>query len=624
MTTRGREQSGWEARASRAVTVSVDASGLSRRRVQVRIGLPASPGPLVLQYPRWIPGEHRPTGEVASLAGLRLSAGNQVLAWKRDPKNLYAFRCEVPAAAVVVEAAFDYLLPGRPEGEGLPLWMASGVAILNWNAVVLVPRGEDPDRILYAASIKLPAGWRIRSALEASQGAEHRFPPVPLSTLIDSPVVLARHLHTLALGKVDDRAHFLDFAAGSPEVLAVPPEPWTQFRELILEAGLLFRSRPYRTYRWLVTLGTATRSYGLEHRESSDNRFAREALTREAWRRNLLGQLSHEYVHSWNGKYRCPVGLLPADYQQARCGELLWAYEGLTQYLGFVLAVRSGLWSEPYFREILSLTAARVDIQAGRQWRSLADTALAAQTLYSASNEWQSRRRGADFYEEGFLIWLEVDLLIREQTGDGRSLDDFCKRFFGGIHRFPTVLPYRLEDLIGALAEILPMDWGQFFDQRLHSTGEGVVSDRLTAAGWRLVFSSRANGALMDREERLELHDWSFSIGVQVRRDGGIRDVIPGLAADRAGLSPGMNLIAVNGKRWSADRIREALAGTQDCGTPIELLVEQDEELQVFRLDYFEGERFPHLERVESRADRLWEILAPRSSHSLPLRSPGR
>jgi predicted metalloprotease with PDZ domain len=329
-------------------------------------------------------------------------------------------------------------------------------------------------------------------------------------------------------------------------------------------------------------------------------------------RATASGLMPHELVHSWNGKYRRPAGLATPDYQQPMQGGLLWVYEGLTQYLGFVLAGRSGLRTPRESAENLALVAAGLDNRPGRTWRPLIDTAVEAQCLYESSRLWESWRRRTDFYNEGLLIWLEADVVIRQQSRGAKSLDDFCRRFHGGPSGPPTIVPYTLDDVVAALQQVAPYDWRTFFDTRLESLSPKAPLGGITQGGWRLVYRDSVPGAYQALETARKFVDLTYSIGIRLRKsDGTIEDVVPGSAAANAGMAPGMKLLAANGRKWTPDILRAAVRATRTRKQPLELLADNADFYRTFKLDYRDGERYPYVERDPAKPDLVSEILRP-------------
>src|SRR3989441_6293707 len=455
------------------IVLRVDATEAPRKIYHAELTIPASPGPMTLFYPKWIPGEHAPTGPITDLAGLRIISGGQTVVWKRDSVEMFAFHITVPPGASTIDVKLDFLSTPDAGGFSSAASATSELAILSWNQLVLYPRGKASDDLEIAAQLRLPQDWKFGTALPVarSSGSSVEFKPVSLTTLVDSPVLTGRHFRRIELSPGATPPHYLDIAADSDEALNAPPELVEKYKKLVKEALALFGATHYREYHFLLALSDQIAHFGLEHHESSDDQAREDYLTNPA--SNLVGAtlLPHEFVHSWNGKYRRPDGLATRDYEEPMKGDLLWVYEGLTEYLGWVLAARSGLASPQSSREFLALNAANLDHRAGREWRSLADTAVAAQLLYEARTDWESMRRGVDFYDEGLLIWLEADTIIRKQTQGRKSLDDFCRVFHGAPGGPPQVKPYTFESVMEALNGVAPYDWKGFFDTRINAAG---------------------------------------------------------------------------------------------------------------------------------------------------------
>jgi predicted metalloprotease with PDZ domain len=606
--------------------LQVDARDAPRRVLHARLTIPVSPGPLTLVYPKWLPGTHGPTGPVTDLVGIRMSGGGQPVAWQRDSVDLYSFRVVVPDGVRSLDVALD-LVSGLPDG-GLasPASLTTELAMIKWSQVVLYPAGVAPDGLQVEPSITLPAGWEFATALDVAVPApatagSTRFAPVSLTTLVDSPLLAGRHFRRLGLDE-SDRPVLLAVAADSPAALQVPPATEKHLRNLVREADALFGSRQFRRYTFLVALSDQVTQFGLESHESSENRVAENSFTNPAVGLLELSVLAHEYVHSWNGKYRRPDGLVTPDFQAPMRGDLLWVYEGLTQYLGQVLTARSGLWPAERYRDRLAQSVAYYSIQPGRGWRPMADTAVAAQQLGRASPLWRSYRRSADYYNEGALVWLEADMLIREETRGRRSLDDFCAAFFGGPAadpaRPPRVVPYTEDDIYTTLNGVLRHDWRRFFAERITAIAPPPVGG-LGRGGWRLAYGPERNGFLQDIEtwDTSATMEMAYSLGMRLNTAGLIDDVFPGTPADAAGLAPGMQVRAVNGRRWSASRLREGITEAQGTGEAggggsIALLVENGDRFETVDLRYAGGLREPRLERLPSGPDRLGASIAPR------------
>ena len=600
----------------RPIELYVDASEAPRRLLHAHLMIPAKPGPLTLHYPMWIQGEHQPAGPITELSGLVIKADGKTLAWKRDDIDLYSFHLVVPSSVDSVEVDLDYLGPLAKEGYSASPTMFAKMAIINWHLAMLYPGGHPVRELPIHASITLPKGWKLGTALpiESTKGATTQFKTVSLETLADSTVVCGEYLKEVPLASGKGPPHYLVLVCDSPAGLVLSPELKKQYENLVAEAGALFGARHYGSYRFLFSMSDQLRSNAIEHHECSDNRLPERFLIDDSYRKlEAAWVAAHEYTHSWNGKYRRPAGLATTDFQQPMKTKLLWVYEGLTEYLGFVLAARSGLYGTEISRDNLATIAAWAGNQTGRTWRPLEDTATAAPHLYSARAEWGSRRRGVDFYDEGALLWLDADTLIREKTGGKKSLDDFCQAFHGGKDTGPMVKPYTIEDVIKTLNDVLPYDWRSFLDKRVAQTAPEPPLDGLTRGGWKLVYSKSANDLTKATDDEEKSVDLRSSIGLLVKDDGAVVDVVPGKAADKAGVGPGMKLVAVDGRRFTGDRLRDAVAGTDKTGK-VRFLMENGDYFQEMTLAYDKGALFPHLERIEGKLDLLSEIFKPKVS----------
>jgi predicted metalloprotease with PDZ domain len=597
------------------IKLDVDATDAARKVLHARLQIPAQPGKLTLVYPKWLPGDHSPTGPITDMVGLKMSTSGKPVEWRRDAEDMYAFLVEVPAGASSLDVTLDYLSPPGADGSASGASATAQLADISWSDVVLYPKGPKASEIQYAATLRLPEGWQFGTALVPASraGGLVHFEPVSLETLVDSPVIAGAHFRTVDLSPGSKPPHFLHIVADSAAALEMKPEDGRHLSHLVAETGALFGSRHYTAYHFLLTLSDHVAHYGLEHHESSDNRQGERYLIDADLLKLKAGLLPHEMVHSWNGKYRRPAGLATPDFQQPMHGELLWVYEGLTTYLGLILSARCGLWTDENFRQALALEAAKLDQQPGRTWRPLVDTTVAAQLLYGARKEGSAWRRSVDFYPEGALIWLEADALIRQQSQGRRSLDDFCKTFYGGPSGPPRVVPYTLDGVVAALNEVAPHDWRQFFQTRVYDIDPRAPLGGIESAGWRLVYSNTVPDMLKSAESAQKFSELRFSLGLTIKEDGSVQDVIPGSPADKAGVGAAMKMVAVNGRRWTAEVLRTAVKAARTNTAPIELLVENEDYFKSCQLDYHAGEKYPRLERDSTKPDLLMEILKPRT-----------
>jgi predicted metalloprotease with PDZ domain len=599
--------------AQDSIRISVDATDAPRRLFHIQMTMPAKAGPMTLLYPEWIPGEHGPTGPIANLVGLKIQAGELAIPWKRDSVNMYTFHVDVPAGVAALDVNFDFISPPDTGGFSSGSSATTQLAVLNWNQFLLYPQGTPPDKLQFQATLRVPNSWRYGTALRIKResGNQIEFEPASLTTLVDSPVSTGAHYRTIELGVDNGISHYLHLATDSDRATEILPETIAQYKNLVAETGALFGSRHYRSYHFLFTLSDHVAHFGLEHHESSDDRLGERTLIDDGPRKTAASLLPHEFVHSWNGKYRRPSGLATGGFDTPMKGDLLWVYEGLTNYLGEILAPRSGLWSPEDYRESLAETAASLDTESGRTWRPLEDTAIAAQVLYGTGEDYAEYRRSVDYYPEGTLIWLEADVLIRRLSNGAKSLNDFCRAFHGGPGGAPALKTYTFEDVVAGLQSVQPYDWAEFLNTRLHSTGPHAPLGGVENGGWKLIYNGVRSEFWKATEEERKLIDLAYSIGLKVKEDGTIVDVALGRPAQKAGIAPASKLIAVNNRQFKATILREAVQKTATSTEPLELLTKVGEFYEVHRIDYHSGERYPHLERDTAKPDLLSTIIAP-------------
>jgi predicted metalloprotease with PDZ domain len=592
------------------IILHVDATEAPRKIYHAELHIPAGPGPMTLFYPKWIPGDHAPTGPINDLAGLRISANGQPLVWKRDSIELFAFHIDVPQGASSVDVKLDFL--SAAEAGGSSVSSTSELAILSWNQMILYPRGQASDDLEITAHLQLPRDWKFGTALPvaATNGDSVEFKTVSLTTLVDSPVLAGSHFRRIELSPGATPAHYLEIAADSDEALNAPPTLVEKYRRVVREGRALFGSTHYREYHLLLALSDQLPHFGVEHHESSEDRAREDYFTDFTSNLTDATLVPHEFIHSWNGKYRRPDGLATRDFEEPMRGDLLWVYEGLTQYLGWVLAARSDLVTADLNKQFLALAAANLDNRAGREWRSLADTAISAQRLYEARRDWESMRRGVDFYEEGVLIWLEVDTTIRKQSHDKKSIDDFCRVFFGAPDGPPQVKPYTLESLTEALNNVAAYDWKAFFETRLNRIGtDRAPLGGIEAGGYHLTYIDQMSDGPSASEEFRPDISVAYSIGLRLSGDGSIIDVLPEMPAARAGLGPGMRVVSVNGQDYFSELLREEVRKTKTGGS-LELAVRNGRSISNYKLNYHDGEKYPKLHR-NGQATLLDDILKP-------------
>ncbi len=597
---------------AQSIRLHVDLTDAPRNIFHATLSIPAKPGRMTLVFPEWIPGNHRPSGPIADLTGIDVQVAGKPISWQRDDIDMYAFHLVVPEGGQEVDISLDSITTNYSAGGGGPA-ASSNLLDLNWNAVMLYPQGVDSDAVEVAASVKLLPGWKFGTALQpkSTSGDEVEFAPVSLTTLVDSPLIAGEHFRRIELTPGSEPVHVMDLVADSDADLAMKPEDLTAYKKLVAETGALFGARHYEHYDFLFTLSDQVGGHGLEHHQSNDSAASERTLLDPDLHLIFADLLPHEFAHSWNGKYRRPAGLATRNYQQPMIGDLLWVYEGLTDYLGFLLAERSGLMTAEQYRESLALTAAMLDHRPGRTWRPLEDTARSVQILRMLGSRWSNWRRGLDYYPEGQLIWLEVDSIIRQQTHGQRSLDDFCRSFEGGPSGPPQVVPYTFDDIVHALNEVAPYDWATLLRDRVKRTSAHAPLGGIEGEGWKLIYNDQPNQLEKAIEKNFKAANFDYSLGFSPGKDGKLDDVIVGSPAYQAGIGPGMKLIAVNGRRWTPDVLRTALKSAQESTAPIDLLIENAQFFRTYSVDYHDGEKNPHLERISEQPDVLGILLAP-------------
>ena len=600
------------------LVVRVDAREIAHKRVHTELRLAVKPGPLTLVYAKWMPGEHGPNGPLESMIGLDIKANGARLAWTRDPMDMYALRVTVPRGVDHLDVSMESGLATKDGGFTSAPTSSAELAVVSWNQFLLFPKGIDAGKVSVSAALVPPAGWAVASSLSSKVGVGgvYDFEMSSVERLIDSPVQTGRYAKRIELEGSEPRTDLkqtLSIMADSAEALAVPDGFSQTYDRLVAESGALFGSRMYRHYTWLLSLSDHVAHFGLEHHESSDDRTDENALSEPDLRMGVAGLLGHEYVHSWNGKYRRPQGLLSPDFQKPMDGSLLWVYEGMTEFWGEVLPTRAGLITPEYFRDALADAAGTFDAEPGARWRPMADTATAAQVLYSAPTAWQSSRRSTDYYDASVFLWLDVDAELRARTKGRASLDDYVKRFYAGASGAPDVKAYVEQDVYDALTAVAPGDWRGLIRRHLDSVDTVALLGALERSGWKLAYSPDTNAVVESDQGRLKETDRRWSLGLRLDKDAKIIDVMTDRAAARAGASPGMTVIAVNGKKFTVKRLDAAIVEAQSTAKPVQLLVENSDSYQTLSVEYYDGPRYPHLVRIEGRPDTLSDVIAARS-----------
>jgi predicted metalloprotease with PDZ domain len=600
------------------ITITVDATDAPRKMLHADLVIPVQPGDLELVYAKWIPGEHEASGPIGDLAGIVIKANGETLPWVRDSVDMFKFHVHVPQGVTELRVHDDFLATAGPVGFSAGASTSENLAMISWNEVMLWPQVASAKDAQVTPSVTLPGGWKFGTALTttSTEGTTTHFATVPLNELVDSPVLSGRYFREIPLAPEISPKHYLDLAADGPEDLEVPSQMLAGFNDLVRQSSALYQSHHYGSYHFLMTLSDQVAHFGLEHHQSNDDRVPEKTFLDPNLDVLEAGLLPHEFTHSWNGKYRRPAGLLSPDFQTPMKGNLLWVYEGLTEYLGDVLTARSGLWTEDQYREALANSAADLDNRPGRTWRDLQDTATAAQTLYESSGQWGNWRRGVDYYPEGELLWLQVDTMIRQQSHGKKSLNDFCVRFLGlDGDTGPITVPYTFEDVVSNLNAVQPYDWAAFLTERLTTKEDHAPLGGIENGGYRLVYTDTPNSMEESLETLRGLDAW-YSLGLHISHQGVLHDVLFDSPAYKAGLGPGMKIFAVNGRAYTDALMHDAVRNSKTTQTLIELIVENTAYFRDVKIDYHGGERYPHLERIDSKSDMLDQILQPLPVHS--------
>jgi predicted metalloprotease with PDZ domain len=597
------------------IQITADLSEAPRKLYHAEIDIPVKPGPVSLTTPKWIPGNHRPTGPVDDITGVVFTANGQPLPWRRDDTDLYQFHVTVPAGVTTLHAHLDCIVTAR---------LSQKLAVLEWEKLLLYPANTPVKEIAIQPNVTVPKGWGIGTALTPTDGYDPQHPTggtthfaaTTVEQLEDSPVITGEYFHEFALAPEVTPKHYIDVVADAPEDSQLRPALLTELNNLVREAGAAYDSHHYNVYHFLLTLSDVAGGEGLEHGQSSDNGVGEKGFSDDAHQLAEADLLSHEFTHSWDGKYRRPANLYQTDFATMQQGSLLWVYEGMTQYLGNVLAARSGLKSQEQYRDMLALSAAQLDYKTGREWRSTEDTAFAASILRGGNPAWSNWKRGQDYYQEGELFWLDADTLIREQTDNKKCLTDFLHIFLGkGGNTGPLIVTYNRDELIADLNQVLKYDWATFIHERVDNINPHADLAGIERGGYKLVYTDKPTKsertlASTGGPRRGGINVW-YSLGIRVSGEGVISDVRMQGPADKAKLAPGQKIIAVNGVVYSSDALKAALQQAKGKTEPIHLILQSDTFVTLADIDYHDGERYPSLVRIEGTTDYLDDITKP-------------
>jgi len=597
--------------AGAQIDLRVDAREIHRSLVHARIDMPAEPGPNHIHYVEWVPGNHNPSGPIWNVVDFyaRDAEGN-ALEWDRDPRDPFRIAVHAPDGADSITIEHTYIAnQSWANSRSTDTYGRPGYGGLNWNSVMFYPEGADKDELVVDAALVLPEGWAVRSPMpiEVESRGVFDFEPVSLARLVDSPVIFgdAERVRTYTLPVESEATFYFHGAAPAPEHLELPESRREQLARVIEQTHKVFGPYPHEAYHFLILLGDDLPGFGVEHNTSTFiDMSTSEWRTADEPGASSMGVVPHEYIHVWSGKLRTPEGLLGRDYHTDGDPGLLWVYEGLTSYYDNIVSARAGLTDEDDYRRGLLRSLVRYGRQSGRAWRSVEDTARAQRHLRQRHDLWTGRIRRQDYYGEGALFWMFADATIRRGTGGQKSLDDWARDFFGVEWiDWGTPVVYTRRDIVNSLETVYPgADWSALIERYIESPGSTITSDLPPLLGWRVVESDEPD----DDARAGEL--LASTLGLGLARDGEVTSLVAGAPADRAGLAEGMTVLAVNDHAYSPDAMREAIEASPRRGG-LTLLVEWNERVRSYEIDYAQGPRYHRLERVESDPDLLDDIL---------------
>lgn len=594
------------------IQLDIDATNVNQKIFTVHERIPVQAGKLTLLYPEWLPGEHSPTAQLAHMANFKISGNQQRIEWQRDPLNMYAFHLVVPAGVTAIDAEFQYLSPiSAAQGAN---FASAEIAALHWEKLLVYPAGYFIRGISVKPEVRIPDGWKFASALDGAEqaGATIHFQSVDLEDLVDSPLYAGKYFARFDLDPGAKVPVYFDFFADDAASLVATPEQIGFHRALLQQAYKLFGARHFSHFDFLVAASDKFSFAGLEHHQSSENGVKPSYFTE--WDdkgfapRGYL--IPHEFTHSWDGKFRRPAGQFTPNFNTPMQNQLLWLYEGQTEYWGYVLAARSGLLSTQQVKDSIAMVAAYYSTEKSKQWRSVQETTNDPVINQRRPLAWRSVQGGEDYYMEGQLIWLDVDAKIRALSKDTRSLNDFALKFFGMDDGRYKPLTYTFEDIVATLNAVQPYDWAKYLRSQLDSHGSAPL-DGIAASGWKLVFTDKPSDYNKAINAASNVADFWYSLGFIIGRDDRIEEVLWDGPAFKAGMTGDVVLLGVNGREYKEDVLKRAVTAARTSHQPIELLLKKEGGFETVRIAYFDGLKYPHLEQIDGAANRLDAILAP-------------
>lgn len=604
-------------------SVFVDLTDANRNLIHATIQFQVHPGPLTLVYPEWIPGDHDATGPISNLAGLQIRAKDKIIMWKRDLVDMYAFHITVPQGVNQITVSLDFLSTGSNLGGNTASdAMTPNLAVLRWHVVMLYPKGADAAAYQVASRVKIPDEWKFDTALRelSRDGNEITFAPASLERLIDSPIITGKYFMSFRIAPQFLPEHTFSMVASKQDELYVSEADRQHLSNLVYEAAAFFGSHPFTEYKFLVTLCDPFRGYrtgigGQEHAESSDIGGSENVFRSPAGKESIGNTLSHEYSHAWAGKFRRPIGEVTRNYQVPYHEDLLWAYEGLADYLGAMLSARSQAWSQEDYFDATANDAASMSHRSGTQWRNLRDVSIGFPMVKGARSGWNDLRRPFDDYPDGGLLWLDVDMTIRSLTDGKRSFDDFAHSFFSGPTE-PKVTAFTFDDIVNELNKVAPNDWRSFLNERLESHDSSAALAGLDKGGWQLVYTDQPNALAKLAYDDQKIIDASYSLGFEAGEDGAVRNLIFDSPAAHAGMGPMSKIVSVDGQPYSNNVLHAAIRRTKDAEGVIVLKIVSFGQERAISIPFQGGEKYPHLIRNLKRKDYLSDSIRPKRSES--------
>lgn len=611
------------------MTIAIDVRELPRKLIEAELVIPIAKQndahQVALWYPKWVPGSHGPGGPIANIAGLQIHGSNgDLLMWKRTPGEVYRMEVQVPAGEDELHVSVRYIADQPTTTSfGHDCFGSSNIGMVSPGSLLFYQEGIKIDDQQIQAELHLPKAWRAATALPAVETKNdsktttniQAYDTVSLRTLVDSPIMFGKYYQSFELAEDTELSppHTLHVFADDHATTNLNPKVVDKYRSMVSQTSRLIGSHPFDRFDILLGVTDALPKNGLEHMRSTFNvlppKSLQSAEALKGWDRLLV---PHEYLHSWCGKYRRPEGMLTTDFHSPKDTELLWVYEGLTQYLGELVEARSGMMSADEFRARLLVELRNATHQQGRQWRTLADTAAASHILRAASPSWSGLRRSQDYYMEGMLFWLEADAQIRRATNNKKTLDDFCHSFFKAPRSSTLPVAFSRDEIVKQLNSVAKFDWDGLIARRVESFQQQFDPAVAELLGYKFQLTATKPtipSATFRHSRGIDLLD---SLGISVATDGKVQRVLLGTPADQARLAPTAEIIGVGKHKWSGKRLTDAVQKSSDR-TPIELLITSGDELRTLQIHYYDGLRYWNLNRDETVSDLLAEIVKAKS-----------